>query len=148
MESILGQCGVAHRSVDPCVSDEEARLLENARADPAAFAPVYERYLARVYRYCLRRLDTREEAEDATALVFTRALAGLSRYRGGSVAAWLFRIAHHTVANELRDRRSARLLDTLPLVETRNPAMSDITVLDALIHAEQRQRLAHLLSSL
>src|SRR5260221_14016004 len=147
MESTLGHCGVAHRSMDPCVSDEEARLLENARADRAAFAPVYERYLARVYRYCLGRVDTREEAEDATALVFTRALAGLSAYRGGSVAAWIFRIAHRTVANELRDRRPVRSLDFSPLVETQNPTMSE-TVLDAVILTEERQRLTRLLASL
>ena len=148
MESTPGRHVCVVRPADLSGADEDARLLENARADPAAFARVYERYLARVYRYCLRRLDTREEAEDATALVFTRALAGVSGYRGGSVAAWVFRIAHHTVANELRDRRSALSLDTSPLSETHNPVTPEFSVLDAVVQAEERQRLTRLLATL
>jgi RNA polymerase sigma-70 factor (ECF subfamily) len=63
------------------------------------------------------------------------------------VAAWIFRIAHRTVANELRDRRPVRSLDFFPLVETQNPTMSE-TVLDAVILTEERQRLTRLLASL
>jgi len=138
---------VVRTAEDESGADEDARLLKNARADPAAFARVYERYLPRVYRYCLGRLDTREEAEDATALVFTRALAGLSRYRGGSVAAWLFRIAHHTVANELRDRRPTLSLDR-SCPEAHDLANPGASVLDSLVRAEERQQVAHALATL
>jgi RNA polymerase sigma-70 factor (ECF subfamily) len=126
----------------PRGSGAEARLLHSARANPAAFASIYERYLPRVYRYCLRRLDTREAAEDATAVVFTRALAGLDGYRGGSVAAWLFRIAHRTVANELRARRPAHSL------ETASPIASELNVLDRVVRAEELQRVARALATL
>jgi RNA polymerase sigma-70 factor (ECF subfamily) len=67
---------------------------------------------------------------------------------GGSVAAWLFRIAHHTVANELPDRRSAVSLETSPQFETHNQAASNISVLDAVVDAEQRQHLARLVATL
>lgn len=75
-----------------------------ARADPARFAPIYERYFRRIYAYCWRRVDSEVEAEDLTSQVFTRALGALPGYRGGRVVAWLFRIAHNVVANHYRAR--------------------------------------------
>ena len=83
---------------------EERQFMEQARTELNAFSPLYEAYCQRIYAYCLRRTGQPEEAEDLTSLVFTRALTGLNGYRGGSVAAWLFQIAHNAVANHLRDR--------------------------------------------
>lgn len=70
--------------------EEVAQTVERARANPAAFEPLYAEYFPRIYRYCLRRVSCPQEAEDLTSLVFTRALANLSNYRGGSFVAWLF----------------------------------------------------------
>ncbi|MDP9364185.1 MAG: sigma-70 family RNA polymerase sigma factor [Chloroflexota bacterium] len=83
---------------------DDAALVARARDDPAAFAPLYERYLDPVYRYCYRRLGGREAAEDATAQVFAKALAALPAYRDGSFRAWLFAIAHNAVADNHRRR--------------------------------------------
>jgi RNA polymerase sigma-70 factor (ECF subfamily) len=77
---------------------EEGSILAQARSDPAGFAPIYERYFPRVYQYCLRRVQQPLDAEDLAGLVFIRAMAGLREYRGGSVAAWLFRIAPNAAA--------------------------------------------------
>src|SRR5258708_4377090 len=85
--------------------DDDQQNMAQARQDVAAFAPLYERYFHRIYAYCRRRVDSPSDAEDLTSLVFTRALVAVRDYRGGSVAAWLFRIAHNTVANHLRDYR-------------------------------------------
>ena len=92
-------------------AETERHQMALARRDPAAFAPIYEQYFPRIYGYCLRRVSTPQEAEDLTSQVFTRALAGLDGYRGGSVAAWLFRIAHNAVLNQRRARRPAISLD-------------------------------------
>src|SRR4051794_31143405 len=92
------------------VAGEEADLLRAARTDASAFAPLYERYFPRIYAYCLRRAGA-AMAEDLSSQIFTRALANLRTYRGGSVGAWLFRIAHNTVVNYLRDRRIQAPLD-------------------------------------
>jgi RNA polymerase sigma-70 factor (ECF subfamily) len=88
----------------------DAQLVPAAQADPRAFAPLYERYVDRVYRYCLRRLGDEDEAADATSLVFTRALAALPRFQpssreGGSFRAWLFTIAHRVVVDVYRGAR-------------------------------------------
>jgi RNA polymerase sigma-70 factor (ECF subfamily) len=90
---------------------DEQRIMARARHDPASFAPLYHLYFPRVYAYCRRRTASAQEAEDLTSQVFTRALAGLEGYRGGAVAAWLFRIARNTVINHYRDRRPDVALD-------------------------------------
>lgn len=77
--------------------------------DRDAFALLYDRYAARVYRFCYRRLGERQAAEDATGDVFVRALERLDTYRGGSFPAWLFAIARTTVSDRFRDGDVARL---------------------------------------
>src|SRR5438874_6969200 len=63
---------------------------------------LYEAYSGRILGYCLRRLPSREEAEDAVQHTFMNAFRGL---RQGVVprseAAWLFKIAE----NVCRERR-------------------------------------------
>lgn len=84
--------------------------MRAARDDPARFAPIYERYLDRIYAYCRYRVGE-HDAEDVTSQVFIRALAGAAGYRGGSVRAWLFRIAHHCVVDHLRQQHPQVSLD-------------------------------------
>jgi RNA polymerase sigma-70 factor (ECF subfamily) len=74
-----------------------------ALLDRQAFGLLYDRYVDPVYRYCHGRLGSREEAEDATSLIFARALAALPTHRGGSFRSWLFAIAHNVVINTRRD---------------------------------------------
>jgi RNA polymerase sigma-70 factor (ECF subfamily) len=79
-------------------------VVARAQRDPTAFAPLYMAYVEPVYRYCYRRLGSREAAEDATSLVFERALRSLATFRGGSFRAWLFTIAHNAVTDAYRRR--------------------------------------------
>ena len=90
---------------------EEVALIAAAQACPEAFAPLYARYLDPVYRYCYRRLGSREAAEDATSQVFVQALAALPRYRDGSFRSWLFTIAHHVVTDAARRGKPTYPLD-------------------------------------
>jgi RNA polymerase sigma-70 factor (ECF subfamily) len=122
--------------------NQVTQAVERTHTDPAAFKPIYEEYFPRIYRYCLRRVGCSQEAEDLTSHVFTRALASLSGYRGGSMAAWLFRIAHNVVANHLRDRRV-----TIPLEETESVAEGD-GALGRLMDDEERLLAARLIEQL
>jgi RNA polymerase sigma-70 factor, ECF subfamily len=88
----------------PGVADD-ATLVDAARADPEQFALLYERYVGPVFRYCYVQLGSRAAAEDATSEVFLKALAALPRFRGGSIPAWLFRIARNTAIDHYRGRR-------------------------------------------
>ena len=85
---------------------DDAALVAAAKADSAAFGPLYERYVGRIYNYLYYRTGNAHDAEDLTARVFQRALTGLDRYtsRGLPFSAWLYRIAHNLVANWHRDQ--------------------------------------------
>jgi RNA polymerase sigma-70 factor (ECF subfamily) len=87
---------------------DERALVERARADPAAFAELYRRYLPRVHAFAYRRTNDPEAAQDITSAAFERALRNLHafRWQPGGFGPWLFRL----VANELADhyRRAGR----------------------------------------
>jgi RNA polymerase sigma-70 factor, ECF subfamily len=87
---------------------EERRLIEAAQRDPARFADLYEKYFELVYAYVVRRVRSRQEAEDLTAELFHKALRSLPRFKwtGAPFAAWLFRIASNMIAD--RAKREAR----------------------------------------
>lgn len=106
--------------VDNEWANREPGLIRQAQRSPADFAPLYEHYFTRVYRYCWRRVHDHQEAEDLTSLIFTRALAKLPTYRGGSFAAWLFQIAHNAVANQRRDRRAQVPLEQVEHIDAAN----------------------------
>lgn len=130
----------------PTTPIDEAAQLRAAQSDLAQFLPIYERYFPRIYAYCWRRVGNAQEAEDLVSHIFTSAMTNLSGYRGGLVAAWLFRIAHNAVINHLRSAESRRLplsLDLLP--ET--PA-ADHDPIERLIEAEAHARVRDLVAQL
>lgn len=120
-----------------------------SEAGPPDFDLLYEKYVERVYHYCLRRVGQTQEAEDIASVIFTRAWSGLSTYRGGSEAAWLFKIAHNTVANHLRARKPQVSLDLLVTSGGADYlAGSDEEMLDKLIRQENQAELAALVETL
>lgn len=88
--------------------DVDRSAVEEARRDPRAFEALYRKYVAQVYNFALYELRDTHAAEDMTAHVFMRALAGLSSFReqaeppGSSFRVWLFQIARHSMSNERR----------------------------------------------
>ena len=85
--------------------------VERARRDPRAFDALYRKYVAQVYSFALYELRNTHAAEDATAQVFLRALAGLPHFREqheegeSSFRVWLFQIARNVLSNEKRHVR-------------------------------------------
>lgn len=122
---------------------EEADLVALALRDRRAFAPLYARFLDPVHRYCHRRMGTREAAEDATSLVFAKALAALPLYRGGSFRAWLFAIAHRVVIDEYRATRP-----TAPLADIDCWADPAPTPEAVALAGEERRSVRRMLSTL
>jgi RNA polymerase sigma-70 factor (ECF subfamily) len=122
--------------------DEWMQAVARARANPAAFKPIYEEFFPRIYRYCLRRVESAQEAEDLTSLIFTRAIAALGGYRGGSFAAWLFRIAHNVIVNHLRGRHI-----TVPLEDAERGSARD-EMLGHLMEEEETQAIRRLVAKL
>ena len=89
----------------------DAELVAMAQRDRRAFALLYARYLDPIHRYCYRRLGSREAAEDATSLVFAKALSALPHYRDTSFRGWLFTIAHHVIIDRYRDTHPEQSLE-------------------------------------
>ena len=118
-------------------------LVAASVSDRQAFALLYDRYVDRVYRYCYGRLGDREEAEDATSLVFARALAALPTHRGGSFRSWLFAIAHNVVLNARRDADRAHSLIVAHEVVDPGPQPEDLAE-----HAERRRSVQRALNDL
>jgi RNA polymerase sigma-70 factor (ECF subfamily) len=76
---------------------------------------MYEAYSGRIYGYCLRRLPSREEAEDAVQHTFMNAHRALGKgVVPRSEAAWLFKIAENVCRER---RRSAWRRSQLELVQ-------------------------------
>lgn len=137
---------------------DDAALVAAARHDRRAFAPLYDRYVGPIYRYCYGRIGNREAAEDATSATFTKAIGNLDRFRDGSFGAWLFAIAHNVVADGFRRapaqqplERAGELIDGAPSPEELALAAWDRRSLRALLDglaADQRDVLELRLSGL
>jgi RNA polymerase sigma-70 factor (ECF subfamily) len=105
----------------------------------AEFADFYEAHARSVLRYCQLRIADPAEAEDAAALIFTRAFSAWPPANRESARAWLFTIAHHVVANHYRSqtaRGPRRPLDDALEVHDAAP-----TPLDQAIARENRTEL-------
>jgi RNA polymerase sigma-70 factor (ECF subfamily) len=91
----------------PSERANDAELLAAARSDPDAFAAFYDRYELKLAGYFARRTGDPEVAADLTAEVFAAVLGAADRYRPQqpTAAAWLFTIAHNTLAKSLRRGR-------------------------------------------
>lgn len=107
------------------MTSDDSRLVRAAQEDPSAFAPLYERYVDRVYGYLRSRTACGEDAADLTQQVFLQALKALRRYKPGPVpfSAWLFRIARNLAVDFHRRRPPAIAWDHLP--EALQPASGE-----------------------
>jgi RNA polymerase sigma-70 factor, ECF subfamily len=102
---------------------ETVKVMTLVSADAQTFAALYDHYLDPIYKYCSRRLPTAEDAEDATSLVFAKALVDLPRQRdSGALRAWLFAIAHNVVADHYRARQPTVVLTAADAVADRTSA--------------------------
>jgi len=89
--------------------------------------------LRSIYTYCLARLRHKEDAEDATGLVFTKALAAWSGVRQGiHPRPWLFRIACNVLNDMERSRR--RALATAPLLPAAPGGNPEDVALESMEH--------------
>jgi RNA polymerase sigma-70 factor, ECF subfamily len=105
----------------------ERALVEAAQKDPSRFAALYEAHFGRIYAFLARRVRDRHVAEDLTAEVFRRALAGIGAFEWRDVpfTAWLFRIA----ANELADHRKSKARDG-GTIDVELPAKDEIDIVE------------------
>lgn len=127
---------------DPDLADVLA-----AQVDRAAFEVLYRRYLDRVYGYAFYQLGDHHDAEDATERTFLAALRALPTFRdeGATFRAWLFRIAHNTIANARRSRFRRR---TEPLPDGLERVAPNADPAGLVLEAEERRRVLRAVAEL
>lgn len=94
---------VSAMTVPPTAQECDADLIECSLADPEAFAALFDRYSAMLFRYVSRRLGP-EAAEDVVGETFLAAFSKRHRYDLAQPDArpWLFGIATKLVARHHR----------------------------------------------
>ncbi len=95
--------------------DEQQLIADSQHGDVQAFNTLVEHYQGRLYGLCFRMLGEHDAAADATQDTFLSAYRNIRRYRGGSFAAWLTRIATNACYDQLRlrQRRPTTSMDAL-----------------------------------
>ncbi len=93
--------------------NDELVLIEAAKADPARFAPLYDKYYKQIFNYVYQRLESKDTAFDITGQVFLKALTNLGKYtfKGVPFASWLYRIAHNEVMQLYRWQKDKRAIN-------------------------------------
>lgn len=102
---------------------EDSQVISFIRQDAKAFDTLYHRYLPRLYRYCLERVQDVQQAEDLSAQVFNEVLEKLMNgtyQEKGFFAAWLFTIARRRLIDHYRKPNLEFLNEALPF----NPEIS------------------------
>jgi RNA polymerase sigma-70 factor (ECF subfamily) len=102
--------------------ENERILIERAKADPACFVDLYDKYFEPIYRYVYRRVSSVETAEDLVSQTFYDALSHLKSYqhKGYPFSAWLYKIAHNNVLKWYRSNSRHQQVDLENVVELRS----------------------------
>jgi RNA polymerase sigma-70 factor, ECF subfamily len=108
--------------------------VEAAKADPARFDVLYDRYYKSIFVFIYRRTGNEELTADLTSQVFMKALINISKYvhKGVPFSAWLFRIAFNEINMYFRKNNSGRVVSletsglNLILAEVKEEDNSDV----------------------
>jgi RNA polymerase sigma-70 factor (ECF subfamily) len=112
--ALLQPLRARQRDVKPSKEYVSGLVALAQQNDRDAFGQLYHLYYRPVYS--LARFYLPQQAEDIVAETFVRAWGAIARYRdtGRPFVAWLYGIARHVVADELKARRRVEPRDELP----------------------------------
>jgi len=124
-------------------------MLAYAGGDLLAFEMLYRRHRGTLYRFLLRSLRHRADADELFQETWSRLIAARERYRADAkFTTWLLQIAHNLVVDRFRRQRpqassaeTDEILRTLDAPESEQPDR-------ALSEFEQRRRLQMALEEL
>jgi RNA polymerase sigma-70 factor (ECF subfamily) len=112
------------------------------------FVELYEEFLPKVFRYIRYRVNSEQETEDLTSVVFEKALVNFEKYSRdkASFSTWIFSIARNTVIDHYRTqaRRPSISLEKAEIETSSNELLPD----DVLVKMEEREKLQSCLSRL
>ena len=125
----------------PPTRERVAELVRRAQQnDRDAFGQLYRLYYRPIYT--LARFYFPQQAEDIVAETFLRAWGAIDRYRdrGKPFTAWLYAIARHIVADELKARRRTEPRAELPDAPTESNHDDRLTLAMGLARLSKTQR--------
>src|ERR1700694_2927984 len=109
-------------------ASDEQLMLAYAGGDAGAFETLYARHKGPLYRFVLRSVKARAEAEELFQDVWMRAIEARSRYTPqAKFSTWLYTIAH----NRLVDHWRARGLALVSLDDEERPVLEPAAGTDA-----------------
>ncbi len=99
----------------------EAQLVQNAQKNPDQFAPLYELYVEKLFRYFFLRTGDWYLSEDLTSDTFTNVLRALPRYQIGKApfGAWIFRIANNRLIDHYRIAKRETTVEEMPEIDAK-----------------------------
>lgn len=129
-------------------TDEEL-MIAYAQGDARAFETLYARQRGMLYRYVLRSVGDRAQADDVYQETWSRLVASRARYRvEAKFSTWLLQIAHNLIIDSFRRARpqagaeeTDTILRELDAPESEQPER-------VLTEFEQRRRLQIVLDAL
>jgi len=122
-------------------TDEEL-MLAYAGGDMLAFEMLYRRHRSTLYRFLLRSLRQRADADELFQETWSRAIAARERYRvEAKFTTWLLQIAHNLVIDRFRRSRPQASAEEAEVVFNQLDAPDDERPDRVLSEFEQRRRL-------
>jgi RNA polymerase sigma-70 factor (ECF subfamily) len=91
---------------------QELLQIDAAKANPARFDVLYEKYYRPIFVFIYRRTANEELTADLTSHVFLKALINIKKYqfKGVPFSAWLFRIAFNEINMYFRKNNAGRVV--------------------------------------
>lgn len=91
---------------------DEWKEIEAAKANPARFGRLYDRYYEPIFRFIYQRTANEELTADLTSQTFLKAMQYLQKYefKGVPFSAWLFRIATNEISQFFRQQGKKRVV--------------------------------------
>jgi RNA polymerase sigma-70 factor (ECF subfamily) len=110
---------VSSNGVGDTIPSESTLIQYSQNGDRDAFASLYETHLDQIYRYIYFRVSDHKLAEDITSLVFLKVWEHLGTFKAGHIpfVGWLYRIAHNTVIDYYRTRKTVVPLDDVAVLK-------------------------------
>lgn len=119
--------GESSTTVSSCSEPSDAELVERmANGDRDAFATLFRRHHATVFRFSRQMLGSKEAAEDVTQEVFIALAQTAARYEAsrGSLSTYLYGIARNLVYQRHRRNRSRVEVDVDGIDHDGSPALA------------------------
>jgi len=123
-------------------SDEELMMAYAHNNDQQAFATLYTRHKASLYRYCARMLGNEALGAELYQDAWSKVIKARTRYQvKAKFKTYLFHVAHNLIIDQWRKNRPDMLsIDDEEVSHTGNELQSDTNLMADLLSTEQLER--------